>query len=169
LTDEFWWFAIQSGLLSKWAAAFPDPRYEPELSMEVLLGSPMAARVAGLYSMRKSVYVLRSALVLGALGSSLEVLEPEQGLSWRGTVDDQLIRGDGLRKLLVKLEKHGDLNEPLRLPPFEPSQSVKVRQRASRRTGKGDLDVAEAEARAPRVAAKLMAWDHHTGGPSLWA
>jgi hypothetical protein len=26
LTDEFLLFAIQSGLLSKWATAFPDPR-----------------------------------------------------------------------------------------------------------------------------------------------
>jgi Transposase DDE domain len=167
LTDEFLLFALQSGLLSKWAATFPDPRCEPEISMEVLLASHVAARFAGLYSMRKSGYVLRSALVLGALGYSLEVLEPEQGLSLRGTVDDKLISGDVLRKLLVKLEKHVDLNEPLRLPPFEPSQSVKVRQRASRRAVKGDLDVAEAEARAQRVAAKLMEWYNDTVGPSL--
>ena len=169
LTDEFLLFAIQSGLLSKWATAFPDPRCEPEISMEVILASHLAARFAGLYSMRKSGYVLRSASVLGALGYSLEVLEPEQGLSLRGTVDDKLISGDVLRKLLVKLEKHVDLNDPLRLPPFEPSQWVKVRQRASRRAVKGDLDVAEAEARAQRVAAKLMEWYNDTVGPSLLA
>lgn len=29
LTDEFRLFAIQSGLLSKWADAFPDPRCAP--------------------------------------------------------------------------------------------------------------------------------------------
>ena len=40
--------------------------------------------------------------------------------------------GDVLRKLLVKLEHHVNLNEPLGLPPCKPSQSVKVRQRASR-------------------------------------
>jgi hypothetical protein len=34
LTDEFLLFAIQSGLLSKWAKAFPDPRQEPEIGME---------------------------------------------------------------------------------------------------------------------------------------
>ena len=68
LTDEFLLFALQSGLLAKWAAAFPDPRQEPEIDLEVMLASHLAARFAGLYAMRKSGYVLRSASVLGALG-----------------------------------------------------------------------------------------------------
>jgi hypothetical protein len=169
LTDEFLLFAIQSGLLSKWAKAFPDPRQEPEISMEVILASHLAARFAGLYSMRKSGYVLRSAAVLGALGYSVEVLEPDQGVSLRGTSDDKLLSGDVLRKLLVKLEDHVDLNTPLRLPPPEPSLSVKVRQRASRRAVKGAVDAAEAEARAQRVAAKLMDWYNDTVGPLLLA
>jgi hypothetical protein len=169
LTDEFLLFAIQSGLLSKWAAAFPDPRCTPEISMEVILASHVAARFAGLYSMRKSGYVLRSAAVLGALGYSIEVLEPARGLSLRGTSDDKLISGDVLRKLLVQCERHVDLNEPVRMPPCEPSQSVKVRKRASRRAVKGEIDVAEAEARAQRVAAKLMAWYNDKVGPSLLA
>jgi hypothetical protein len=167
LTDEFLLFAIQSGLLSKWAKAFPDPRQEPEISMEVILASHLAARFAGLYSMRKAGYVLRSATVLGALGYSVEVLEPAQGLSLRGTSDDKLISGDVLRKLLVKLETHGDPNTPLRLPPYEPSLSVKVRKRASRRAVKGALDVAEAEARAQRVAIKLRDWYNDHVGPAL--
>jgi hypothetical protein len=101
LTDAFLLFAIQSGLLTKWADAFPDPRNDPEIRMEVILASHLVARFAGLYSMRKAGYVLRSASVLGALGHSVEVLAPEQGLSLRGTSDDKLISGDGLRKLLV--------------------------------------------------------------------
>src|SRR3989449_8295130 len=148
LTDEFLLFAIQSGLLSKWAEAFPDPRQEPEIGMEVILASHLAARFAGLYSMRKSGYVLRSASVLGALGYSVEVLEPEQGLSLRGTSDDKLLSGDVLRKVLVKLENQVDPEAPLRLPPYEPSVSVKVRKRASRRAVKGACDVVEAEARS---------------------
>jgi hypothetical protein len=72
-----------------------------------------------------------------------------------------------LRKLLVKLENHVDLNAPLRLPPYEPSLAVKVRKRASRRAVKGDVDAAEAEARAQRVATKLVDWYNDTGGPSL--
>ena len=68
LTDEVLLFAMESGLLTKWAEAFPDPRHEPESAMEVLLASHLAARFAGLYAMRKSGYVLRSASVLGALG-----------------------------------------------------------------------------------------------------
>ena len=88
----------------------------------------------------------------------MDVLEPAQGFSWRGTSDDKLISGDVLRKLLVKLENHVDLNAPLRLPPFAPSQRVKVRQHASRRAVKGAVDAVEAEARAPRVATKLVDW-----------
>src|SRR5262247_631516 len=90
------------------------------------------------------IKVLRSASVLGALGYSIEVLEPAQGLSLRGTADDKLISGDVLRKLLVKLEHHVDLHAPLRVPPQEPSVAVKVRKRASRRAVKGTVDAAEA-------------------------
>jgi hypothetical protein len=158
LTDALLLFAIASGLLTRWAESFPDPRQGPEIGMAVLLASHLAARFAGLYSMRTAGYGLRSASVLGALGYSIEVLEPEQGLSLRGTSDDKLISGDVLRKLLVKLEQQVDPHEPLRLPPPEPSVSVKVRQRASRRAVKGVVDVAEAEARAQRVATKLLDW-----------
>ena len=83
------------------------------------------------------------------------MLEPAQGVSLRGTSDDKLLSGDVLRQLLVKLETHVDPEAPLRLPPYEPSVSVKVRKRASRRAVKGACDVVEAEARAQRVAAKL--------------
>jgi hypothetical protein len=72
-TDAFLFFAIQSDLLSKWATAFPDPRQAPEIGMEILLASHLAARFAGLYSRRKAGSVRRSAAVLGALGSSREV------------------------------------------------------------------------------------------------
>jgi Transposase DDE domain len=167
LTDEFLLFAIQSGLLAKWAKTFPDPRREPEIGMEVLLASHLAARFAGLYSMRKSGYVLRSASVLGALGYSVEVLEPAQGLSRRGTSDDQLLSGDVLRKLLVKLEKQTNLDEPVCLPPVEPSQQVKVRQRASRRAAKEVVNGGEAEARAQRVSNQLITWYNDHVGPSL--
>jgi hypothetical protein len=167
LTDEFLLFAIESGLLAKWAEAFPDPRCAPEIRMEVIVASHLAARFAGLYSMRKSGYVLRSASVLGALGYSVEVLEPAQGLSLRGTSDDKLLSGDVLRKLLVKLENHVAPEAPLRLPPYEPSVSVKVRKRTSRRAVKGACDVVEAEARAQRVGAKLVDWYNDHVGPSL--
>jgi Transposase DDE domain len=46
---------------------------------------------------------------------------------------------------------------------------VKVRKRASRRAVKGAVDVAAAEARAQRVAAKLMEWYNDDVGPSLLA
>ena len=111
LTDEFLLFAIDSGLLKSWAEFFPDPRGEPEIAMEVILPAHIAARFAGLYSMRKAGYVLRSARVLGALGYSVEVVEPERGLSLRGTADDKLFSGDVVRKLLVKMEQQVDLSQ----------------------------------------------------------
>ena len=120
--------------------------------MEVILPAHLAARFAGLYSMRKAGYVLRSARVLGALGYSVEVIEPAHGLSVRGTSDDKLFSGDVVRKLLVQMEQQADLSQSAPLPPPEPSVAVKVRERASRRAVKQAVDEAEAEARAQQVA-----------------
>ena len=80
--------------------------------MEVILPAHLAARCAGLYAMRKAGYVLRSARVLGALGSSVEVVAPDRGLSVRGTSDDKLFSGDVVRKLLVQMEQQADLSQP---------------------------------------------------------
>ena len=66
--------------------------------MEVILPAHIAARFAGLDSMRKAGYVLRSARVLAALGYSVEVVAPERDLSARGTSDDKLLSGDVVRK-----------------------------------------------------------------------
>src|SRR5262247_3292023 len=117
--------------------------------------------------MRKAGYVLRSARVLGALGYSVEVIEPAHGLSSSGTSDDKLFSGDVVRKLLVQMAEQADLSQPALLPPPEPSVAVKVRKRASRRAVKGTVDAAEAVARAQRVAAMLMDWYNAHVGPSL--
>jgi hypothetical protein len=167
LTDEFLLFAIDSGLLKSWAESFPDPRDEPEIAMGVIVAAHMAARFAGLYSMRKAGYVLRSARVLGALGYSVEVVEPQRGLSVRGTSDDQLFSGDVVRKLLVQMEQQADLSQPVPRPPPEPSMAVKVRERASRRAVKQAVDAAEAEARAHQVAARLGGWYNQQVGGSM--
>jgi Transposase DDE domain len=167
LTDEFLLFGIESSLLKSWAEAFPDPRGEPEMSLEVILPAHIAARFAGLYSRRKAGYVLRSARVLGALGYSVEVLEPAHGLSLRGTSDDKLFRGDVVRKLLVQMEEQADLSQPAPFSPKEPSVAVKVRERASRRAVKQAVDTAEAEARAQQVAAQLVGWYNQHVGISL--
>src|SRR5499425_3582788 len=140
LTDEFLLFAIDSGLLKSWAGSFPDPRCEPEIAMEVILPAHIAARFAGLYSMRKAGYVLRSARVLGALGSSVEVIDPAHGLSGRGTSDEKLFSGDVVRKLLVQMEQQADLSQPVLTPPLGLRVAVKVRERASRRAVKQTVD-----------------------------
>src|SRR6266481_5959867 len=167
LTDAFLLFAIESGLLRTWAEAFPDPRAAPEIGMEVILPAHIAGRFAGLYSLRKAGYVLRSARVLGALGYSVEVIEPEQGLSIRGTSDDKLFSGDVVRKLLVKMEQQADLSRPACLPPQEPRVAVKVRERASRRAVKQTVDEAEAQARALKVADQLVGWYNQHVGVSM--
>ena len=109
--------------------------------------------------------MLRSARVLGALGYSVEVIEPAHGLSLRGTSDDKLFSGDVVRKLLVKMEQQVDLSQPVPLRPQEPSVAVKVRERASRRAVKQAVDEAEAEVRALQVAEQLVGWyNQHVGG-----
>ncbi len=167
LTDEFLLFAIESGLLKTWADTFPDPRCQPEIGMQVLLPAHIAARFAGLYSMRKAGYVLRSARVLGALGYSVEVIAPDRGLSVRGTSDDKLFSGDVMRKLLVKMEQQGDLSQSVLRPPQEPSVAVKVRDRASRRAVKQTVDEVEAAARAQKVAEQLVDWSNQHVGVSM--
>src|SRR5256714_6004640 len=168
LTDEFLLCAIDSGLLKRWAGAFPDPRSAPEIPMEVILPAHIAARFAGLYSMRKAGYVLRSARVLGALGYSVEVVEPEHGLSGRGTLDDKLFNGDVVRTLLVQMEQQVDLSQVAPRPPQAPSAVVKVRKRASRRAVKQAVDTAEADLRALQVANQLVEWyNQHVGGSML--
>jgi hypothetical protein len=167
LTDEFLLFAIESGLLKTWAETFPDPRAEPEIGMEVILPAHLAGRFAGLYSLRKTGYVLRSARVLGALGYSVEVIEPAHGLSLRGTSDDKLFSGDVVRKLLVKMEAQADISHPGLRPPQEPSAAVKVRERASRRAVKQAVDEVEAAVRAQQVAEQLVGWYNQHVGVSM--
>ena len=97
----------------------------------------------------------------------MEVIEPAQGLSLRGTSDDKLFSGDVVRKLLVKMEQKADVSQPVCLPPPAPSVAVKARQRASRRAVKQAVDAVDAEVRALRVAAPLVHWYNQQVGPSL--
>jgi hypothetical protein len=101
------------------------------------------------------------------LGYSVEVVEPERGLSRRGTADDKLFSGDVVRKLLVQLEQRAALSQPTRRPPQEPSVTVKVRERPARRAVKHAVEAAEAEARAYQVAAQLVDWYNQQVGVSM--
>src|SRR3977135_2962589 len=167
LTDEFLLFAIESGLLKRWAGAFPDPRRAPEIPRAVLWPAHIAARFAGLYSMRKAGYVLRAARVLGALGYSVEVVAPARGLSLRGTSDDKLFSGDVVRKLLVQMEQQADLSQPAQRPPQEPSVAVKVRERASPPGGKHPVEEPEAEAQAAQGREECVGGCNQQGGVSM--
>lgn len=168
ITDEFLLFAIKSGLLKQWAEGFPDPRVWSEVSCEVILAAELTARFAGIYSQRKSGYVLRSARVLGAMGYSVEVLDEDDGLSGQGTPDGQLYSGDVLRKLLGKLEKQASVRAEDRAAAIQGGAAVKVRERASRRAVKEpQLNERKAAARSSAVARQLLDWYNTTVGPGL--
>jgi hypothetical protein len=168
LTDALLLCAIESGLLKTWAEAFPAPRGEPEIGMEGIVPAHMVARFAGLDSLRKAGDVLRAARVLGAWGDSVAVIEPAQGLSWRGTSDDQRLSGDGVRKLLGQLAQQADVRQPMPLPLPAPRVAVKGRERAARRAVTQAGDAANAEARAQQVAAPWVSWDNPHGGVSMF-
>lgn len=168
ITDEFLLFAIKSGLLKEWAESFPDPRAWAEISCEVILAAEVTARFAGVYSQRKSGYVLRSARVLGAMGYSVEILDEGDGLSRYGSAEDQLYSGDVLRKLLGKLEKQSKVTAEDRASAIQGGSAVKVRERISRRAVKdSDLDEAKAAARSAAVARQLLRWYNTKVGPGL--
>ena len=168
ITDEFLLFAIESGLLRQWADGFPDPRAWSDISCEVILAAEIAARFAGIYSQRKSGFVLRSARVLGALGYSLEVLDEGEGLSGQGSKQDQLYSQDVLRKLLGKAEKQAEVSAEDHAAARAGGAKVKVRERASRRSVKEpSLDETDAAARSHAVAGQLLAWYNTTLGPGL--
>ncbi|MFM8395522.1 MAG: transposase [Acidobacteriota bacterium] len=168
ITDEFLLFAIESGLLQQWSEGFPDPRNWSEIGSEVILAAEVAARFAGIYSQRKTGYVLRSARVLGALGYSVEVLEEGAGLSGRGTGEDQLYSEDVLRKLLGKAEKQIEVTTQDQAAAVPGGAEVKVRNRASRRAVKEPkLDEVDGAARSHAVARGLLDWYNQTVGPGL--
>jgi hypothetical protein len=170
ITDEFLLFAIQSGLLRQWADAFPDPRAWADISCQVILATEVAARFAGIYSQRKTGFVLRSARLLGALGYSLQVLEEGEGLSTHGTKHLQLYSQDVLRKLLGKAEKQVEVSAQDQAAAKAGGAKVKVQNRASRRRVKEpDLDQADAAARSHAVARQLLDWYNDTVGLSLLA
>ena len=136
------------------------------MGLEVIVPAHLAARFAGLYSLRKAGDVLRSARVLGALGSSVEVSNPAHGLSVCGTSDEKLWSGEVVRQLVVQLEQQAALRQPVLRPPPERRVAVKGRQRASRRAGKEVVDETEAEARALQVAAPWVGWYNQPVGVS---
>jgi len=170
ITDEVLLFAIKSGLLKQWAESFPDPRAWAEISCEVILAAEVTARFAGVYSQRKSGYVLRSARVLGAMGYSVEVLDEGDGLSRYGTAEDQLYSGDVLRKLLGKLEKQARVTYEDRAAAIQGGTAVKVRERISRRAAKDSgLDEVKAAERSSAVTRQLFRWYNTKVGPGLLA
>jgi hypothetical protein len=104
MTDLHLLAAIRSGLLDEWARAFPDPRWEPQIPIRVLLAAAVAGAFAGEYALCAAGPALHSPAVLAELGYNVAWLAPGQGLSQRGTQDQALFQSDTLRKLLKQLE-----------------------------------------------------------------
>jgi hypothetical protein len=104
LTDLHLLAAIRSGMLDEWARAFPDPRWEPQIPIRVLLAAALAGAFAGEYALCEAGPALHSPAVLAELGYNVAWLAPGQGLSRRGTQEQALFQSDTLRKLLKQIE-----------------------------------------------------------------
>src|SRR5579859_2373869 len=104
LTDFFVLYALESGLLDRLADTFPDPRkQQPEIPMRLLLAAGMAGHFAGLYALSQSPYALHSPRLLAELGVQVEVMQPGEGLSRKGTQQEVAFHADVLRKMLDTL------------------------------------------------------------------
>jgi len=103
VTDEHVRYALQSGLLAEVAAAFPDPRLEPEIPLKVLLSASVAGAFQGEYALSQAGCALHSPALLSELGLNVAWLSPGEGLSRRGTKQEALFHGDVLRKLLLQI------------------------------------------------------------------
>src|SRR6266851_6791061 len=103
MTDLHMLAAIRSGLLDEWARAFPDPRFEPQIPIRVMLAAAVAGAFAGEYALSGAGPALHSPAVLAELGYNVAWLTPGQGLSQRGTQEKALFQSDTLRKLLLQL------------------------------------------------------------------
>src|SRR5438045_7126322 len=95
--------ALQSGLLAECAAAFPDPRQEPEIPALVLLAASVAGAFQAEYALCQAGCALHSAALLAQLGLNVAWLQPGEGISRRGTGQDALFHADTLRKLLYQI------------------------------------------------------------------
>lgn len=105
VTDEHVLYALRSGLIPACAATFPDPRRLAEVPIEVLLTACVAGAFQGEYGLRGSGCALHSPALLAELGLNVAWLEPGEGLSRRGTEQEAVFHGDGLRKLLGQIAR----------------------------------------------------------------
>jgi hypothetical protein len=95
--------ALQSGLLAECAAAFPDPRQEPEIPARVLLAASVAGAFQAEYALCQAACALHSAALLAELGLNVQWLNPGAALSRRGTAKEAVFHSDTLRKLLGQI------------------------------------------------------------------
>jgi hypothetical protein len=103
VTDLHLLCALQSGLLQECAAAFPDPRQDPEIPALVLLAASVAGAFQGEYALCQAGCALHSPVLLAELGLNAQWLTPGEGLSRRGTEQEALFHPDTLRKLLQRI------------------------------------------------------------------
>jgi hypothetical protein len=102
-TDLHVLYALRSGLIDACAAAFPDPRWDPQIPLRVLLTAAVAGALAGEYALSQTGAALHSPAVLAELGYNVAWLTPGEGLSRRGTEEAALFHYDTVRKLLRQI------------------------------------------------------------------
>jgi hypothetical protein len=104
--DFFLLYAIESGLLDQLSASFPDPRtQQPEIPLRIILAAGMAGHFAGLYALSVLPYALHSPRLLSQLGVQVQLTQPGEGISRRGTRQQSSFHGDVVRKLLEQIAK----------------------------------------------------------------
>jgi Transposase DDE domain len=103
VTDLHVLYALKSGLLEECARAFPDPRLDPEIPIEVLLTASVAGAFQGEYALCQSGPALHSPALLAQLGLNVAWLSAGEGLSRRGTQEQSVFHPDTLRKLLRQI------------------------------------------------------------------
>jgi hypothetical protein len=102
-TDLHVLYALRSGLIDECVAAFPDPRWDPQIPIRVLLTAAVAGALAGEYALCQTGAALHSPAVLAELGYNVAWLAPGEGLSRRGTEEEALFHYDTVRKLLRQI------------------------------------------------------------------
>src|SRR5206468_1186328 len=83
-TDLHVLYALRSGLIDECAAAFPDPRWDPQIPIRVLLTAAVAGALAGGYALCETGAALHSPAVLSELGYNVAWRAPGAGVARRG-------------------------------------------------------------------------------------
>ena len=91
ITDEFMVYGLRGGLIDALSKSFPDPRKDCEITVKQILSASIAGQFQDMYALSQSPYALHSPTLLAELGLSAKVLCEGEGISRRGTGDEDSV------------------------------------------------------------------------------